>query len=183
MIDPSDNFIISLFSDSETKTEGFKLLVKKYKEKVYWHVRRIVVSHDDANDVVQNTFIKIWENLDSFHGDSKLYTWIYRIAINESINFINKKKSALFISIDELNENFLDNLKADTNFKGDEIERQLIKAINLLPPKQRLVFYLRYFSNMPYKDIVEVLHTSENTLRSSYHQAMKKIKKFFSSTY
>ncbi|MGB3902739.1 MAG: sigma-70 family RNA polymerase sigma factor, partial [Bacteroidales bacterium] len=95
MIDPSDNFIISLFSDSETKTEGFKLLVKKYKEKVYWHVRRIVVSHDDANDVVQNTFIKIWENLDSFHGDSKLYTWIYRIAINESINFINKKKSAL----------------------------------------------------------------------------------------
>ncbi|HPU46817.1 MAG TPA: sigma-70 family RNA polymerase sigma factor [Bacteroidales bacterium] len=179
MIDPSDNFIISLFSDSETKTEGFKLLVKKYKEKVYWHVRRIVVSHDDANDVVQNTFIKIWENLDSFHGDSKLYTWIYRIAINESINFINKKKSALFISIDELNENFLDNLKADTNFKGDEIERKLIKAINQLPPKQRLVFYLRYFSNMPYKDIVEVLHTSENTLRSSYHQAMKKIKKIF----
>ena len=142
------------------------------------YVRRIVVSHDDANDVVQNTFIKIWENLDSFHGDSKLYTWIYRIAINESINFINKKKSALFISIDELNENFLDNLKADTNFKGDEIERKLIKAINQLPPKQRLVFYLRYFSNMPYKDILMycILREYFKIFLSSSNE---KIKKFF----
>ncbi|HHW60203.1 MAG: RNA polymerase sigma factor [Bacteroidales bacterium] len=181
MNEPSDDYIISLFSESDTRSEGFKLLLKKYKEKVYWHVRTIVVSHDDANDVVQNVFIKIWENIDNFRGDSKLYTWIYRIATNEAINFINKKRSNLFISIDELQENFLDNLEADPYFKGSEIERKLIKAINTLPPKQKLVFYLRYYTQMPYKDMAEVLNTPINTLKSSYHQAKKKIKKFFLS--
>ncbi|MFB1026779.1 MAG: RNA polymerase sigma factor [Flavobacteriaceae bacterium] len=161
-----------------SKELAFKTLVKRYKERLYWHIRKIVITHDDADDVLQNTFIKIFRNIDKFKGDSKLYTWMYRIATNESISFLNSKAKRNQVSNETLNENALNSLVADVYFEGDEIQLKLQKAISQLPRIQQLVFNMRYFDNIKYKDMSEILETSEGALKASYHIAVKKIKTY-----
>jgi RNA polymerase sigma factor (sigma-70 family) len=161
-----------------SKELAFKTLVKRYKERLYWHIRKIVITHDDADDVLQNTFIKIFRNIDEFKGDSKLYTWMYRIATNESITFLNSKARRNQVSNETLNENALNSLVADVYFEGDEIQLKLQKAISQLPRIQQLVFNMRYFDNIKYKDMSEILETSEGALKASYHIAVKKIKTY-----
>ena len=165
----------------DSKELAFKTLVKRYKERLYWHIRKIVLSHDDADDVLQNTFIKIFRNIDKFKGDSKLYTWMYRIATNESITFLNSKAKQNQISNETLNENALQNLVADVYFEGDEIQLKLQKAIAQLPRTQQLVFNMRYFDTIKYKDMSEILETSEGALKASYHIAVKKIKAYLNA--
>lgn len=149
-----------------------------YKERLYWHIRKIVISHDDANDVLQNAFIKIFKNIDNFKQDSKLYSWMYRIATNESITFINKKAREKRVDISEYQQQLVSSLDSDTWFSGDEIQLILQKAIATLPQKQQLVFNMKYFDEMKYTEISDVLETSVGALKSSYHIAVKKIETF-----
>lgn len=164
--------------NNATKEVAFKELLTLYKERLYWHIRKIVISHDDADDVLQNTFIKIFRGIDKFKADSKLYSWMYRIATNEAITHINKNAKRLKISNEEVKQNLINNLEADVYFEGDAIQLKLQKAINTLPEKQQLVFNMRYFENMKYKEISEILDTSEGALKASYHIASKKIEAF-----
>ena len=163
--------------DASTKEAAFTRLVREYQEPLYWQIRRIVVVHDDADDVLQNTFIKAWSAIDSFRGESRLQTWLFRIAINESLNYLNKKKQVL--SLDQTDGNLADMLASDSYFDGDEVQRQFQTAINTLPEKQRLVFNLKYFDEMKYEDISDLLGTSIGALKASYHHAVKKISTFF----
>ncbi|WP_339624460.1 RNA polymerase sigma factor [uncultured Winogradskyella sp.] len=173
-------FILRL-QNPNTKDTAFRELLKLYKERLYWHIRKIVISHDDADDVLQNTFIKVHRSIDKFKGDSKLFSWLYRIATNESITHINKKAKRLQITNEEYQNNTLNNLAADVYFEGDEIQLKLQKAIASLPEKQQLVFNMRYFDNIKYKDMSLILDTSEGALKASYHIAVKKIEAFLTS--
>lgn len=174
--------LVEMFKEESTRHEAFSLIVKEYSEQLYWQIRKIVLSHDDANDVLQNTLMKIWTNIDSFRGDSKLLTWFYRIATNESITFLNKQRAQNNISIDD-GDNFLyEKLEGDTFFDGDDAQLKLQKAILLLPEKQRIVFNMRYFDEMKYEDMSEVLETSVGALKASYHHAAKKIEEFLTSS-
>ena len=155
--------------------------MRSYSEQLYWQIRRFVLSHDDANDVLQNTFIKAWQGLASFHGDSKLLTWLSRIAINESLDFLRRQKNIVSISTDDDEVNVANTLMADDYFDGDETEAQLQQAIAELPEVQRTVFLLRYYDDMKYSDISKMLGTSEGALKASYHIAVKKISEFFKS--
>jgi len=151
--------------------------VRTYNKRLYWHVRKIVICHDDADDVVQNTFIKAWKALPNFRGDSQLYTWLYRIATNEALSFIKKKKKHLFQSIDSVS--FQLEFKVDSSyFTGTEIEKKLQKAILTLPTKQRLVFNMKYFDELKYDEISEILGTSVGALKANYHHAKQKIEKY-----
>jgi RNA polymerase sigma-70 factor (ECF subfamily) len=164
---------------SETnKEQAFKELLTLYKERLYWHIRNIVKSHDDADDVLQNTFIKVYKNINTFKGDSKLYSWMYRIATNESITFINKNAKRLQITNEEVQQLSLNNLTADVYFEGDQIQLKLQQAISKLPQKQQLVFNMKYFENIKYKNMSEILETSEGALKASYHIAVKKIESY-----
>lgn len=163
------------------KEAAFRELLHLYKERLYWHIRKIVISHDDADDVLQNTFIKVYRSIDKFKGDSKLYSWLYRIATNESITHINKNSKRLQISNEEHRNNAINNLTADVYFEGNEIQLKLQKAIATLPQKQQLVFNMKYFDDMKYKDMSEILETSEGALKASYHIAVKKIEGFLTS--
>jgi len=154
--------------------------VELYKERLYWHIRKIVISHDDSDDVLQNTFIKIVRNIHNFKGDSKLFTWMYRIATNEAITFLNSKARRHQISNEMLQQLALENLEADVYFEGDEIQLKLQKAIAQLPRKQQLIFNMKYFDAIKYKDMSEILDTSEGALKASYHIAVKKIKSYLS---
>ena len=149
-----------------------------YKERLYWHIRKIVYIHDDADDVLQNTFIKVFKNIHSFKEESKLYSWMYRIATNEAITFINKKASKQQVDLSELQINTVQNLNNDIDFTGDEIQLLLQKAIITLPHKQQLVFNMKYFDEMKYKDMSEILDTSVGALKASYFHAVKKIEEF-----
>jgi len=157
------------------------LLVKNYQERLYWHIRHIVKSHDDTDDVLQNTFIKIYRNINKFKGDSKLYTWLYRIATNEAITFINKKSKRQHITSNELQERAINNLASDVYFEGDKIQIELHKAINQLPEKQQQVFRMKYFEDHTYDELSLILDTSVGALKSSYHIASKKITEFIKS--
>lgn len=172
----TDSELIEKFNKEQTKHAAFELILNKFQKQTYWHIRRIVINHDDADDILQNTFIKVLENLAKFRGDSKLYTWIYRIATNESLLFIQKKKQNFNISIDDENSEFLShNLTADNYFDGNQIELKLQQAILTLPNKQRLVFNMKYYENMKYEEMSEVLDTSVGALKASYFHAVKKI--------
>ena len=160
------------------KDSGFRSLMHQYQEQTYWHIRRMVTTHEDADDVVQNTFIKVFRNLDKFKGDSKLYTWIYRIATNESLTFLKKRKRRYSESIDESENNIENNLVADDYFDGDNVQLLLQKAIVTLPDKQKAVFNLRYYEEMPYSDMSDILETSVGALKASYHHAVKKIEEY-----
>ncbi len=173
--DTTDDQILSLCQEKTKIEQGFKLLMLKYQERLYWHIRRMVSEHDDANDVIQNTFIKVYKSIHKFEGKSKLYTWLYRIATNEAITFLNKKKRKSTASLDNEEHNLNNQLKADDYFDGDEIQRKLQEALNQLPEKQKAVFNLRYFEEMSYAEMSEVLETSVGSLKASYHHAVKKI--------
>lgn len=169
---------IQRLTRSNTKELAYKELLSLYKERLYWHIRHIVKSHDDADDVLQNTFIKVYKNLDNFKGDSKLFSWMYRIATNESITHLNKNAKHLKFSSEELQQNIITNLKADVYFEGDDIQLKLQQAIATLPEKQQLVFNMRYFQDIKYKDMSTILETSEGALKASYHIAAKKIETY-----
>ena len=170
-----NQFIKSLLSP-ETQEVAFKKLLADYKERLYWHIRKIVINHEDADDVLQNTFIKVFENVSKFKGNSNIYTWMYKIATHESLNLLSKKSRKLGISIEEWIEKRTDQLESDVYFEGDAMQLKLQKAIATLPEKQRLVFNMRYFEEMKYEKISEILETSVGGLKASYHHAVKKIK-------
>jgi RNA polymerase sigma-70 factor (ECF subfamily) len=162
----------------KTQNEAFKKLLRDYQKPLYNHIRNIVLNHDDADDVLQNTFVKIFKYLKNFKGDSKLFSWMYRIATNESITFLNQKAKRNGTTSQAMQSKIIDNLKADTYFDGSEIQIKLQKAINLLPEKQQLVFRMRYFEEIKYEDLSETLGTSVGALKASYHHAVKKIENY-----
>jgi len=181
MTESEEALLIKRLQDEKTQKNAFSVLVKTYSEQLYWQIRKIVMSHEDANDVLQNTFIKIWTNIDNFRGDSKLVTWLYKIAINESITFLNKQRQQQNIPLDD-EENFLaSKLESDSFFDGDEAQLLLQKAIVTLPEKQRIVFNMKYFDEMKYEDMSKILDTSVGALKASYHHAVKKIEEYLSS--
>ena len=175
-METQQSLFLNSLQEPETKEKAFKKLVQEYKERLYWHIRKIVLDHEDANDVIQNTFIKIHLNIDKFKGDSSLFTWMYRIATNESINFINSKSSKMGLQNQEWIESKAEGLKADSYFDGDEASLILQKLVAKLPEKQRIVFNMKYFDGMSYQTISEILGTSEGALKASYHHAVQKIK-------
>ncbi len=174
-----DKELLFQFQHTDTKERAFTAIIKKYQEKLYWHIRRMVVVHDDANDVLQNVFIKVWNGLASFREDSQLYTWLYRIATNECLSFLEQQKRRGTLSLDdEGSETLTNQVKADTHFDSNKLEWKLQVAIQQLPEKQRLVFNLRYYDEMPYQEMSRILETSEGALKASYHHAAKKIEEF-----
>lgn len=179
MAEYSDNEIISLFKLSESRDKAFNMIVLKYQERIYWHVRKIVICHDDAHDIIQNSFIRAWNGLENFREESQLYTWLYRIATNEALTFLNAKKRRFFLPIVDYERKLSETLEADEFFNGDEIQVKLQKAILTLPEKQRIVFNMKYFDEIKYEDMAEILETSVGALKASYHHAVKKIEKYF----
>lgn len=178
----SDEQILDMLADQHRAENGFRLLMNKYQERLYWHIRRMVVDHDDANDVLQNCFLKVFKSISRFQGKSALYTWLYRIATNEAITFLNKKKKRSTASFDN-EENTLENkLLADPYFDENEVQLKLQKAMASLPDKQRLVFNMRYYEEMSYNQMSEVLETSVGALKASYHHAAKKIEHYLKNT-
>lgn len=170
-----DKDLIEKIQNPDTRNYGFNLLVREYQERIYWHVRKMVIDHDDSDDLVQDIFIKVWKNLDKFREDSKLYTWIYRIATNECLNFLNKKKNKFFLPINDVASELTTKIDNGSHISGDEIQIKLQKALLKLPDKQRLVFNMKYFDEMKFKDISEITGTSVGALKASYHLAVKKI--------
>jgi RNA polymerase sigma factor (sigma-70 family) len=173
-----DKELLLLFRDTVTKEKAFTQIIKKYQEKLYWHIRRMVIEHEDANDVLQNMFIKVWKGLDNFREDSQLFTWLYRIATNECLTFIEQQKKRSSVSISNEESGLSNRLKADKDFDANKIEWKLQLAMQQLPDKQRTVFNLRYYDEMPYEEMSRVLETSEGALKASYHHAVKKIEDF-----
>lgn len=175
-----DDLILRLTSE-QTKDSAFKELLSLYKERLYWHVRKIVISHDDADDVLQETFIKIYRNIHNFKGESKLFSWMYRIATNEALTHLKKNAILKNNSSPELHEHTINNLQADVYFEGNEIQLKLQKAIATLPEKQKLVFNMRYFDDIKYSDMSEILDTSEGALKATYHIAVKKVEEYLTT--
>ena len=174
--------LVKQLQNVETKEQAFRVLITQYKERLYWHIRKIVISHDDADDVLQNTFIKVFRSINNFKAESKLYSWMYRIATNEAITFINKRAKENNVNIEEWHQQSAANLTSDANFSGDEIQLILQKAIATLPQKQQLVFNMKYFDDMKYNEISEILETSVGALKASYHHAVKKVEQFIKTT-
>ncbi|WP_028873376.1 RNA polymerase sigma factor [Psychroserpens burtonensis] len=174
----NEHHFIQRLTHPASKEAAYKELLSLYKERLYWHIRHIVKYHDDADDVLQNTFIKVYKNIDNFKGNSKLFSWMYRIASNESITHLNKNAKRLHINNEETQEYLINNLKADVYFEGDDIQLKLQQAIAKLPEKQQLVFNMRYFQDIKYKDLSDILETSEGALKASYHIAVKKIEAY-----
>ena len=170
--------LLTRLQSESNREQAFRELMSLYKERLYWHIRKIVISHDDADDVLQNTFIKVYKNINGFKGDSKLFSWMYRIATNESITYLNQKAKRNQMTSEEVQAYTVNNLRADTYFDGDEIQIKLQKAVAALPQKQQLVFNMKYFDDLKYKDISEILETSEGALKASYHLAVKKIESY-----
>ncbi|TDQ07407.1 RNA polymerase sigma factor [Pedobacter metabolipauper] len=173
-----DSEILEKFSNIKTRNEAFNLLLTKYQQKIYWHVRRLVIDHDDADDLVQDVFIKVWKNLEKFRSDSQLYTWIYRIATNESITFLNKKKQRNNTPLDEVSNELSETLIASSYFNGDKIQMKLQQAVLTLPEKQRLIFNMKYYDDLKYEQIADITGTSVGALKASFHIAVKKIEAF-----
>lgn len=172
----SDKEMIDMLQDPHTRREGFAVLVRQYSEPLYWKVRRIVLNHEDANDVLQNAFLKIWNNLDTFQGKSALSTWLYRIAINEALDFVRRQKNVNSATVSTEDEpGVAARLMGDDYFDGDEAQAQLQEAVARLPEVQRTVFTLKYFDELKYSEISKILDTSEGALKASYHLAVKKI--------
>lgn len=173
-----DKELLLLFRQPENREKAYTAIIRKYQEKLYWHIRRMVVDHEDANDVLQNMFIKVWKGLDNFREDSQLYTWLYRIATNESLTFLEQQKKRASVSIGNDESGLSEKIKADEHFDANKLEWKLQLAIQQLPEKQRMVFNLRYYDEMPYEEMSKVLETSEGALKASYHHAVKKIEEF-----
>jgi len=174
----TDNELLIQFRDPATREKAFTAILKKYQEKLYWHVRRMVIGHDDANDVLQNVFIRVWNGLENFREDSQLYTWLYRIATNETLTFLEQKKKRSSVSLSDVESGLSNKIMADKDFDGNKLEWKLQLGIQQLPEKQRVVFQLRYYDEMPYEEMSRVLETSEGALKASYHHAVKKIEDY-----
>ncbi len=172
----AEETLVAQLKDKESQARAFEVLVNTYKERLYWHIRRIVLDHDDTDDVLQNTFIKVYRNIEGFKGESKLYSWLYRIATNESLSFLKTKSRKLGQSSEAVQEVMVNRLESDVYFEGDEIQLKLQQAIATLPEKQKLIFNMKYFDEMKYEEISEILDTSVGGLKASYHLAVKKIK-------
>ncbi len=175
----TDKELLQFIKNEDNKNFGFDLLVKTYQEKLYWHIRRIVINHADADDVLQNTLLKVWDKIDTFRSESGLFTWLYRIATNEALGFLRKKKTKFLLPLVDLEEKLGKELEADPWFDGNEIQKKLQKALLSLPEKQRIVFNMKYFDEMKYEEISRVLDTSVGALKASFHHAQKKIEKYF----
>jgi len=178
----NDTELLRQLQDSESRNRGFQLLVTEYQKPIYFYVRRMLIDHDDTNDVVQNVFIKAWKGIAQFRGDCKLSSWLYKIANNESITFINNRKKIAGIPIGEIAERMPGHLQDDELYSGDEISRKLDSAITALPEKQKLVFLLKYFEDKPYEEIAEITGTSVGGLKANYHHAVSKIKEFLENS-
>lgn len=174
----NDKELVSLLSDPMTRSEGFSVMVRQYSEQLYWKVRHVVLNHDDTDDVLQNTFLKAWKSLDTFQGKSSVSTWLYRIAINEALDFLRRQKIANNVSVDD-DQSVASKLMADEYFDGDEMQAQLQEAVSHLPEVQRMVFTMKYYDEMKYSEISQILHTTEGALKASYHLAVKKITEYF----
>jgi RNA polymerase sigma-70 factor (ECF subfamily) len=174
----SEDLLIKRLQEKKTSSEAFKELVSLYKERLYWHIRNMVKDHEDTHDVLQNTFIKVFKNIHNFKGESKLFSWMYRIATNEAISFLNKRAKRNQISSEDLQQQLIANLESDVYFEGDEIQLKLQKAIASLPAKQQQVFNMKYFQELKYREMSEILETSEGALKASYHHAVKKIEEY-----
>jgi RNA polymerase sigma factor (sigma-70 family) len=173
-----DQELLQKIRNPDSRNYGFNLLVRQYQQRVYWHVRKMVIDHDDADDLTQEIFIKIHKYIDGFREDSQLFTWIYRIATNECLSFLNKKKRRFFLPIEDITEELCAKVDASPDMDGDEIQKKLQKAILKLPDKQRLVFNMKYYDDLPYEAISEITKTSVGALKASYHHAVKKIEGF-----
>jgi RNA polymerase sigma-70 factor (ECF subfamily) len=178
----SEKRLIIALQNPRTQDAAFRELMTLYKERLYWHIRNIVKTHDDTDDVLQNTFVKVYRNIGKFKGDSKLYSWMYRIATNESITHINKIAKKQQISVEDIQLQLVDNLHADSYYSGDEIQAKLQMALAKLPQKQQLVFNMKYYEDMKYNDISTVLGTSVGALKASYHHAVKKIENYLTKS-
>lgn len=174
----SDKDLLYQFKQPGNRERAFTEIIKKYQEKLYWHIRRIVVDHEDANDILQNMFIKVWNSLENFREDSQLYTWLYRIATNECFTYLEQLKRRSAVSLNEVESVLINKVKADQNFDANKLEWKLQLAIQNLPEKQRIVFSLRYYDEMPYEEMSRVLETSEGALKASYHHAAKKVEDY-----
>lgn len=179
--DLSDKELLERFRNPDTRNYSFNLLIRKYQEKTYWHIRRIVINHDDADDVTQETFMKVWKNLEGFKEEAQLFTWIYRIATNEALSHLRKKRRMFFIPLINVENMLARTLKDDNFFNGNEIELKLQKAILKLPDKQRIVFNMKYYDELKYEDMSTMLGTSVGALKASYHFAVKKIENYLKS--
>lgn len=173
-----DSELLVQFRDPATKESAYTSIIRKYQEKLYWHVRRMVIEHEDANDVLQNVFIRVWNALENFREDSQLYTWLYRIATNESLTYLEQQKKRSSVSLEDVGSNLENKIRADKHFDASKLEWKLQLAIQQLPEKQRIVFGLRYYDEMPYEEMAKVLDTSEGALKASYHHAVKKIEDY-----
>lgn len=174
----AEQTLIDELKNTDSRSKAFETLVNAYKERLYWHIRRIVLDHDDTDDVLQNTFIKVYKNIEGFKAESKLYSWMYRIATNESLTFLKQKSKKSSLSSEELQQTMIENLQSDVYFEGDAIQLKLQNALATLPEKQKLVFNMKYFQEMKYEEISEVLNTSVGGLKASYHLAVKKIEAY-----
>lgn len=179
MTKQEEQLLMQQLSDPTTQRKAFEQVVREYGEQLYWQIRRLVLVHEDADDVLQNVFIKAWSHLDDFHQDSRLSTWLYRIAVNESLDFLRKQKNNSMIHTDDVESGVANMLVADNYFDSDETQALLQEAISQLPEVQRTVFTLRYYDEMKYSEISQLLKTSEGSLKASYHIAVKKISEFF----
>ncbi len=177
-IEFTDSELLEKFRDENTKHYAFNLLVRQYQQRLYWHVRRILLDHEDSNDAIQNVFIKVWNNLGNFRGDSQLFTWLYSIATNEALTALRKRKRRYFISFDSIEYEMAEKLASDPLFSGDKIQLKLQQAVVRLPPQQRLIFNMKYFEGMKYEQIAEILGLTVGALKASYHHAVKKISKY-----
>ncbi len=173
-----DTELLLQFRDPATREKAYTAIIRKYQERLYWHIRRMLVDHDDSNDVLQNVFIRVWKGLENFREDARLFTWLYRIATNECLSFLEQKKKRASLPLDDSEEGLSNQVRADKDFDASKIEWKLQLAIQKLPEKQRIVFNLRYFDEMPYEEMSRVLETSEGALKASYHHAVKKIEDF-----
>jgi len=173
-----DQQLLIAFRDEATREKAFTLLMKKYQERLYWHIRRMVTEHEDTNDILQNVFIKVWKNLLIFREESNLYTWLYRIATNETLTWIDQQKKRTAFSLSDHENALADKLVAQKGFDPNKLEWRLQQAIQALPDKQRIVFNLRYYDEMPYEEMAKVLDTSVGALKASYHHAVKKVEAF-----
>ena len=174
----SDSELLALFREEGKAQHAFDLLVRLYGERLYWHIRKMVVSHEDANDILQNCLVKAWNGLPAFRGESKLFTWLYRIATNEVITFLKKRRNHLFQPLSAISRQLSESLHSDPHFNGDELQLKLQKAILTLPNRQRQVFNMRYFEELKYEEISEILRTSVGSLKASYHHAVEKIEHY-----
>jgi RNA polymerase sigma factor (sigma-70 family) len=173
-----DSELLQLFREPASREKAYTAIIRKYQERLYWHVRRMLVDHDDSNDVLQNVFIRVWNGLENFREDARLFTWLYRIATNECLSFLEQRKKRAAIPLSDVEEGLSNQVMADKDFDATKIEWKLQLAMQKLPDKQRIVFNLRYYDEMPYEEMSRVLETSEGALKASYHHAVKKIEDF-----